>query len=107
MSDVKRLTVSPKTAEQMLDVKHTFMAELIKAKILDSVMIFGARRITVESIERLAREGYPPRPKAPTGDPAQIAEEALPDKPAEVAQAMPSPRRRGRARRFPTEAALL
>ena len=41
----------------MLDVSRSFIYELIAAGVLDSVKIGGARRVSVKSIERVAREG--------------------------------------------------
>ena len=51
------LCVRPREAAEMLDVSRSFIYELIAAGVLDSVKIGGARRVSVKSIERVAREG--------------------------------------------------
>ena len=51
------LCVRPREAAEMHDVSRSFTYELIAAGVLDSVKIGGARRVSVKSIERVAREG--------------------------------------------------
>jgi hypothetical protein len=56
---VEPLAVAPRIAGEMLNLGKTAIFSLLKSGPLESVLIGGARRITVESIRRVAAQGAP------------------------------------------------
>ena len=60
LDSLQELTVSPNNAARLLDVSRSAIYELMKTGKLPYVFILSDRRIQVEELKRLSREGTKP-----------------------------------------------
>lgn len=79
-ASVEQLVVKPRRAREMLDIGKTKYFELVKAGIIETVLIGGSRMPTMRGIERLlADAGSPPTDQKHVGPRKVPSPEAIPN----------------------------